>query len=476
MPHVLFNNRAPFSKRFCGINSSPLFVGCVFGDTILPNIQRLFRKPTLVRPFPPQIRGFGEGLRVGSRGRPPADPHEILDAIFWKIAHHARWQDLPVDYPSMAVCRRYYRRIFRSGRLCTLYRHLYKDLCTRGRVDLTDLVERGCFKIKGNKVVLRPGLEETWHMRTALLFMQQGYHMLRHLHREKDQERRRRFPSFRRSSRQSSHAPPQRKEEEFSFTPPDAPVHWPKYVLSSHPAPSPAAPMDERLECVRILGVNKPLLVLASNSPRRRELLRLGGWTFHTRPADVDESQHPGEAPAEYVLRLAESKVRACARSAHAGEILLAADTTVVDHQAVLGKPEGAAEAAQMLRNLRGHTHQVLTGLAVLRLNDGTLVTDLCVTDVPMRDYGDDEIEAYVLSGDPLDKAGAYAIQNPAFHPVEGLRGCYASVMGLPLCHLTRSLRKLGTVPGTDIAAECQSALGYACPISTAVLGGEMVG
>lgn len=129
-----------------------------------------------------------------------------------------------------------------------------------------------------------------------------------------------------------------------------------------------------------------------------------------------------------------------------------------------------------MLCRLRGHTHQVYTGIAVLRMSDETLITDLCVTDVPMRAYGDGEIEAYVATGDPLDKAGAYAVQNPRFHPVEHLSGCYASVMGLPLCHLTRTLRQLDIVPRTDISAECQSALDYACPISSAVLRGEMVG
>jgi predicted house-cleaning NTP pyrophosphatase (Maf/HAM1 superfamily) len=93
-----------------------------------------------------------------------------------------------------------------------------------------------------------------------------------------------------------------------------------------------------------------------------------------------------------------------------------------------------------------------------------------------MRAYREDEIEAYVATGDPLDKAGGYAIQNGGFHPVERMQGCYASVMGLPLCHLTRSLRSLDIAPRNDIAAECQNALGYACPISSAVLRGEMVG
>jgi MAF protein len=231
-----------------------------------------------------------------------------------------------------------------------------------------------------------------------------------------------------------------------------------------------------RNECVRIRYVNRPLLVLASNSPRRRELLALGGWMFHTRPAEVDESQRAGEAPGTYVLRLAESKARACAESAQADISILAADTAVIDGKAILGKPKDIAEAEQMLRGLGGHSHQVYTGIAVLRLSDGTLVTDLCITDVPMRAYRDDEIDAYVATGDPLDKAGAYAIQNAGFHPVEAMSGCYASVMGLPLCHLTRSLHKLDIAPRTNISAACQSALMYACPISSAVLRGEMVG
>jgi septum formation protein len=222
--------------------------------------------------------------------------------------------------------------------------------------------------------------------------------------------------------------------------------------------------------------VKKHLLVLASTSPRRRELLGLGSWAFQIRPADVDESQRPAEAPAAYVLRLAESKARACASAAEAGQVILAADTCVVSGAAILGKPADAAAAVTMLRSLRGQTHQVYTGLALLRLSDGNLVTDLCVTDVPMRAYSDQEIDAYVATGNPLDKAGAYGIQNPAFHPVERLHGCQASVMGLPLCHLVRSLRKLDIVPASDIPAACQSALNYACPISPAVLGGEMVG
>jgi septum formation protein len=227
-----------------------------------------------------------------------------------------------------------------------------------------------------------------------------------------------------------------------------------------------------------------PLLVLASNSPRRRELLRLSGWEFESRTADVDESQHPGEAPGEYVLRLAESKARTCAtfhlimERMSEGENLtiLAADTAVVDRKAILGKPRDTDDAVDMLRRLRNRTHQVFTGIAAMRVPDGNLRLDLCVTDVPMRTYSDEEIEAYVATGDPLDKAGAYAIQHPKFHPVESMSGCYASVMGLPLCHLTRTLQKLNIAPLTDISTACQSSLNYNCPISAAVLRGEQVG
>ena len=215
---------------------------------------------------------------------------------------------------------------------------------------------------------------------------------------------------------------------------------------------------------------NRPILVLASNSPRRRELLALGGWMFHLRPAEVDETPRPGEAPGTYVLRLAESKARAGAAAARPDEIVVAADTTVAVDGEILGKPRDMAEAAEMLRRLRGRTHQVQTGIAVIRAADGACLSDLCTTDVPMRPYRDDEIEAYVASGDPLDKAGAYAIQHAGFHPVEALAGCYASVMGLPLCHLTRLLSQLDAPPRTDIAAECQSALQYGCPVYAGIL------
>jgi septum formation protein len=214
-------------------------------------------------------------------------------------------------------------------------------------------------------------------------------------------------------------------------------------------------------------------LTLASNSPRRRQLLALGGWRFSVLPAEVDESPLPGERPDEYVLRLAEAKARAAAREAPRDALLLAADTAVVDGDEILGKPSDAQEAVQMLKRLRGHTHRVYTALALLRKSDGCASSGLTVTDVPMRHYSDWEIAAYVQSGDPLDKAGAYGIQHPVFRPVQGLKGCFASVMGLPLCHLTVLLRQFGLFPLTDVARRCQDEIGYACPVARAILLGE---
>jgi len=215
----------------------------------------------------------------------------------------------------------------------------------------------------------------------------------------------------------------------------------------------------------------KPLLILASNSPRRRQLLALAGWEFSVSAADVDESQFANELPTDYVLRLAETKARAI--EADADQMILAADTAVVDRTDILGKPRDNADAIAMLKRLRGHTHQVYTGIALLRLSDGLLLKDLCVTDVPMRDYSDEEIREYVATGDPLDKAGAYAIQHPQFQPVASLSGCYASVMGLPVCHVILLMRKMDIQPNTDFFLSCETLLEYQCPVSSAILSGE---
>jgi MAF protein len=211
-------------------------------------------------------------------------------------------------------------------------------------------------------------------------------------------------------------------------------------------------------------------LILASNSPRRRQLIALTGWDFTISVSDVDESTRENESPAEYVLRLAESKARAGMSRAHADQIILAADTTVVDGSDILGKPVDEVDAARMLTRLRGRTHQVYTGVALLSISDGLLLKDFCVTDVPMRDYSDEEIRAYVATGDPLDKAGAYAIQHAQFSPVARMDGCYASVMGLPLCHVLRLMRKMGIEPKSNVPLNCQTLLEYECPVFQSIL------
>lgn len=224
--------------------------------------------------------------------------------------------------------------------------------------------------------------------------------------------------------------------------------------------------------CVRIFYVTE--IVLASNSPRRRQLLALADWKFIVSVADIDESVRENESPAGYVLRLAGTKARAIASGMDADRIVLAADTTVVDGRDILGKPGDDSEAFAMLTRLRGRTHHVYTGVAVLRAGDGHLLTDLCITDVPMRNYTDEEIRAYIASGDPFDKAGAYAIQHAEFHPVENLSGCFASVMGLPLCHVTRLLRKMEVNPNADVPMNCQKHLEYDCPVYAKILSSEI--
>ena len=135
--------------------------------------------------------GLGEGPGVG---RPPASALPLLNAIFWKLALHARWQDLPAGSPPMLTCRRYYTRLYRSGRLFTIYTALYQDLLTRGQTDLTTLVEQGCFSLAGNQITLQPGLKQTWQLRTALLFMQAACQVSIRILRKTDRSHRRLFP------------------------------------------------------------------------------------------------------------------------------------------------------------------------------------------------------------------------------------------------------------------------------------------
>jgi len=222
--------------------------------------------------------------------------------------------------------------------------------------------------------------------------------------------------------------------------------------------------------------MDNPQIVLASNSPRRREMLAWMELPFSTTAAEVDETPLPDEKPADYVLRLAGEKARACERQASFGGIILAADTTVSDGDEIIGKPVDEEDAIRILKKLRNRTHLVHTAIMVGVPSRGMSRQDLCSTEVRMRPYSDEELLAYVRSGDPLDKAGAYAIQNPEFDPVLKISGCYASVMGLPLCHFERALRRLGFGARKGVPYRCMRELAYTCPIFKRVLAGEDVG
>lgn len=187
---------------------------------------------------------------------------------------------------------------------------------------------------------------------------------------------------------------------------------------------------------------------------------------FDVTRADIDETPLPGEHARDYTARLSCEKAQAIAAQTQGRDVLiLAADTTVADGPAILGKPDGADDARAMLRQLRGRTHPVYTAISLLDAATGHALSEVAVTEVTMRDYSDAEIGAYIASGDPFDKAGAYAIQNTAFHPVVGLRGCYPNVMGLPLCLLAAMLRAFGVEPPPDAPGLCLHPDGLACDL-----------
>lgn len=184
-------------------------------------------------------------------------------------------------------------------------------------------------------------------------------------------------------------------------------------------------------------------ITLASNSPRRRELLHQIGLDFTVDPADVDERGLPGEAPEKYALRVALDKARVVAARAGTG-LVIAADTIVVLGNEVLGKPADARDAERMLRLLSGRMHRVITGLAVIDAATGKTRTAHGDTRVWFRGLNKDEITSYVNTGEPLDKAGAYGIQEKGALLVDRIEGCYYNVVGLPLSHLGGLLEKFG--------------------------------
>ena len=180
-------------------------------------------------------------------------------------------------------------------------------------------------------------------------------------------------------------------------------------------------------------------LILASQSPRRKELLGLFRIPFTVRVADIDETMNPNSAPYSEVARV--SRLKALAIPREADDVVVAADTIVVCEGRLLGKPHSAEEAKDMLRLLSGRDHQVMTGMTVLRGDSAAVVTE--VTDLHFRDLTEKEIDAYVATGEPMDKAGAYGIQGGAALFCQRMEGDYYNVMGLPVCRLTQILREL---------------------------------
>ena len=188
---------------------------------------------------------------------------------------------------------------------------------------------------------------------------------------------------------------------------------------------------------------SKMRLILASASPRRADLLREAGYAFDVQPADVDETALANEPPAAYVGRVARLKARTVA-AGHPGRVVLAADTTVVVGGEMLAKPADDDDAKAMLARLSGRTHEVLTGIVVSR--DGRESSDVVTSRVRFRELTASEIDWYVASGEPRDKAGAYGVQGLAARFVESVEGSYSNVVGLPVESAQRLLAAEGVV------------------------------
>ena len=189
--------------------------------------------------------------------------------------------------------------------------------------------------------------------------------------------------------------------------------------------------------------MSKPMLVLASGSPRRRQLVGLLGLTARLSPQDLDEESLMLAEPAAGAMNLALQKARSAVKQIADDELVLGADTIVVSDGRILGKPANEEAAWQTLRSLRDRAHEVITGVAI-RLANGREWGAFVSTRVVMRNYTDAEIGAYIARGEPFDKAGGYATQDVAFHPTERFEGCYLNVVGLPLCAVDRGLATLG--------------------------------
>jgi septum formation protein len=185
-------------------------------------------------------------------------------------------------------------------------------------------------------------------------------------------------------------------------------------------------------------------LILASGSPRRAEILRVAAIPFTVLSSAVDETPFPGESPQDHVQRLANAKAELVAARAVGPAIIIAADTVVALDGRILGKPRSSDDARNMLERLSGHTHAVITGVALIRLPDAERRTFVESTLVHFAKLSEEEMNRYLATDEPYDKAGAYAIQGRAGRYIPRIEGCYFNVVGLPLARLQHSLNELG--------------------------------
>ena len=191
--------------------------------------------------------------------------------------------------------------------------------------------------------------------------------------------------------------------------------------------------------------MNHSLLILASASPRRQELLASAGIAFEIIPSEADEGTREGESPEEYVERLARRKAVEVAEK-HRHRWVLAADTIVVIDGSILGKPKDPPEAREMLERLSGQDHRVITGYCIFHSSSGKRREGRVVTRVRFKILSPGEIHRYLDTGEPFDKAGAYAIQGKAAFMVKEIAGSYTNVVGLPLCEVVEALHELGAI------------------------------
>ena len=202
-------------------------------------------------------------------------------------------------------------------------------------------------------------------------------------------------------------------------------------------------------------------LILASESPRRKELLFSLGLSFDIKVSGINESRKPHESPPSTAERLAVMKAQAVAANEESG-VVLAADTVIDLSGVFLGKPENENDAFRILSEISGHTHDVITGVAAIDSESGKVLSSVVITKVTMTAFGPAETEEYIKSGEPTDKAGAYAIQGIGNRLVESISGCYNNVVGFPLCEVIVLLRRLGlSLEKTDY---CFSPDGSICP------------